>query len=160
AKQVYDLLHGCGLQAAHVISILGCQCGRDKGSRGTRDDCPGEMRVSHSCNSFASKFCELLGPGVCDQVFARVCNVRGYDKGSGCDVGQKGTSTSPTKDEDLFNDGNTVAHGRADSQLRFYWVGGELKREWAYEGDEVPIGRGQAPAPNARGQSSKCCTIM
>jgi hypothetical protein len=53
AHDVADLLAECGMPAVKVVSLVGCQLGRDKGT-------PSDCRVGHSMNSFASKFHKRL----------------------------------------------------------------------------------------------------
>lgn len=105
---VTTLVEG-GIPAVDLISITGCQAGRDAGSS---DD----MRVTEGANSFASQFHQLLGDaGIKVKVYARAYKVRIRSGGAQGSVGQK------------FTEG---VHHRERSKILFYWEGGQQRRKW------------------------------
>jgi hypothetical protein len=133
ADQVAGLLISCGLPAVKVISILGCQCGRDLG---TSD----EVRVGASMDSFGSKFHKALYDkgGVRVIVYARIFNVgiATPEDQPGWKVlhGRKAT-TAADKFVDLeFSAG---MH-RPNSKLMFVWSpDGRQLRMYAYKKPDV-----------------------
>jgi hypothetical protein len=125
ADKVADFLVECGMPAVRLISITGCELGRDKGSAN-------DTRVRTSMNSFASKFHVRLKKKhkIKTVVYARIYCVgvalasQGHDPG---DVGMKGTFN---KDDDWETWDEGAGRNRVHSKLKFYWDGNTQKRVW------------------------------
>lgn len=99
----------CGMPQVKLVSITGCQAGRDFGSTD-------QLRVTEDANSFASQFHQLLGAaGVRISVYARAYKVRIRSGGA------EGTRGSK------FTEG---AHHRPNSKILFTWQGGSQVRRW------------------------------
>jgi hypothetical protein len=116
ADQVAGLLISCGLPAVKLISILGCQCGRDLG---TADN----ARIGDSMNSFGSKFHKALNDkgGLRVNVYARIFNV-----GIGTPQDEPGWKVlhgrKATTAADKFVGGEFCAGmHRPNSKLLFFW---------------------------------------
>ncbi|MGF1624400.1 MAG: C80 family cysteine peptidase [Alphaproteobacteria bacterium] len=125
--QVAGLLVGCGIPAVQVVSVLGCESGRDLGTAN-------DARVAASMDSFGSRFHRALRDkgGLKLSVFARI-----YCVGIGNPVEETGKNVKwhghkGTFDEDDDWDSWKTASHRSKSKLRFYWDGETQRREWAY----------------------------
>lgn len=119
---VADLLARCGLPQVAVISITGCELGRDKGTAN-------DARIGASVNSFASRFHLRLGAkhGIYTVVMARV-----YCVGIGNPEEEAGKPDLWGK-KFTFNDeddweGHAKGHDRAHSKVKFTWEDGRQKR--------------------------------
>jgi hypothetical protein len=107
-------LVGTGMPAVKLISILGCNLGRDLGANGAR--------VANSANSFASIFHKSLKEdhNMEIDVYARTYSLTVLPKSFGTNKGKKET----------VDDTDTWLGGRTHSKLLFRWEGGVQKRYW------------------------------
>lgn len=125
AEEVADLLVDNGMPMVKVVSVLGCESGRDLGTSNT-------ARTAHSMNSFASELHRLLKEkgGLEVVLYARTHSTHvatSEDADRRRYIGHKYTFG----DDDEW-EGYTEGHRRANSKLRFFWEGGEQRRESAY----------------------------
>ncbi|MCI0699991.1 MAG: C80 family cysteine peptidase [Planctomycetia bacterium] len=98
-----------GLPQIKLVSVTGCQAGRDLGSA---DD----LRVLSSADSFASKLHAKLGAlGVKVDLYARAYKVRIRSGGQGQVRGSKTTEGT---------------YQRANSKILFTWEGAKQVRKW------------------------------
>ena len=109
-----------------LISVIGCGLGRDLGSNKTL--------ISSSMNSFGSILHRNL-KGFCAELFVRVLDVA-VDFAPGA-RGQKGTGT--INRETLRID--DALHHRPASKLKFFWDGGQQKRDWVLYSDNDALKR-------------------
>lgn len=122
---VAAMLAECGMPAVRVVSILGCELGRD---RGTAND----ARIGNSVDSFASRFHKRLKEkhGIATVVYARVFCVAFARADNYIGDGQADRfGRKVTFDADDDWDDWASAHGRTHSKLRFYWENGQQRRE-------------------------------
>jgi hypothetical protein len=122
---VADLLAECGMPAVAVVSVTGCELGRDKGTAK-------DARIGNSVNSFASKFHKRLGEkhGIRTKVYARVfCVAVGNPvKGAGVnDPSVRGHKATFDEDDNLPGGFSSGRH-RVHSKIMFKWVGNKQER--------------------------------
>lgn len=127
ADQVAGLLIGCGMPAVRIVSVLGCESGRDLGTAN-------DNRVSASMNSFGSKLHKALRDkgGLKLALYARI-----YCVGIGNSVEETGNKAKWHGRKGTFNEdddweGWKSSTHRAKSKLRFFWQGDTQQRDWAY----------------------------
>ena len=123
ATQIGLLLASAKMPAVKILSVLGCEMGRDLG---TANDC----RVSNSVNSFASQLqVELKNRGIAVDIYARTAIIDFYSDIWSNEVdkyGRKGTFD----DYDQFEAGSFQKRTR--SKLLFTWENGQQARYYAY----------------------------
>lgn len=128
ANEVADLLAGHGLPAVSLISVTGCELGRD---RGTAND----NRIGGSMNSFASHFHLRLKEkhGIRTVVYARVhcVAVGNSSKGAGVDDPSVRGHKTTFDDDDEMPGGFAGGAHRVHSKLKFWWDLNVQRREWA-----------------------------
>ena len=120
--QVAQLLIDTGMPAVRLISVLGCELGRDLGTAN-------DNRVSNSVDNFGAKLHQKLKDGgILTSVYVRVFLVAIMSSAysGGLQHGQKGTFNK----DDAWDD-PALAHGRSHSKRRFYWDGGTQRWSWA-----------------------------
>src|SRR5262249_53177964 len=128
ADQVAELLINCGLSTVKMISILGCESGRDLGTSNN-------VRVANSMDSFGSNFHRALRDkgGLKIDVFARI-----YLVAIGNPVDQVGSlhlhghKFTYNKTDNWDGYGKGQGSQRTRSKLRFFWVGNTQSRVWDY----------------------------
>ncbi len=120
---VADLLADSGMPQVRVVSVTGCELGRDRGTANN-------ARIGNSINSFASKFHRRLGEkhGIYTVVYARAFRVgvgnSEEEAGQPALWGKKFTFNQNDDWED-----HTSGHDRANSKVKFYWQGGQQCRD-------------------------------
>jgi len=122
--EVADLLAACGMPAVRVVSIDGCELGRDLGTANT-------ARISNSVNSFASRFHKRLGDehGIRTEVYARVrCVFTGQPTGALVNRPEVWGRKYTLDDNDQPVGVYVQGHHRSNSKIRLYWAGGQQQR--------------------------------
>lgn len=122
ANDVADVLAECGMPAVSVVSVTGCELGRDKGTANA-------SRIGASVNSFGSHFHRRLGDkhGIYTVVYARVfCVGIGNPEEEADNPGTWGKKfTFNAKDK---WEGHAEGSDRAHSKVKFFWEDGRQRR--------------------------------